>query len=365
MQNWNIFTNNPLGPKVREISLRDRERMFFLMAQMLRAGQPAEGSLRAVAKAFKSEKQDNVSLALNSIAQKVSQGRPLSKAAESEPILFDDVHRAAILAGEASNAMYESFKTLQELEERKMHMRRAGMAEVITPSALFILSLASLFNTGLNTLPALSAMKRAQGEEIGLIASTIMTFTSFMASNWYILLAFVIVFTVVAYSTFKTPQGKFWLDGALLKVPGLGKFMSYKVYTSMLLYFPSMIESGVKPKQMIPIMEALATNLVLKRRIEYFNQVLTAGGKMSQAMEKSGFPPISVTPIRVSEHYAGGGDSGVNDVMVEGMRHSYTILDRDLGDAQKRFVTTLATIMWILGGGTMLMEMLSIVMAQT
>ena len=345
--------------------MRDRERMFFLMAQMLRAGQPAEGSLRAVAKAFKSEKQDKIAMALNSIAQKVSQGRPLSKAAESEPILFDEVHRAAIMAGEISNAMYQSFRTLQELEDRKMQMRRSGMAEIITPTALFALSLASLFNTGLNTLPALLKMNIAQGKEISLMAQTIMSFTAFMANNWHILLAFIVVFIVVAYSALRTPQGKHWFDGFLLKVPALGKFMSYKVYTNMLLYFPSMIESGVKPKQMIPIMEALATNLVLKRRIEYFNQVLTAGGKVSQAMEKAGFPPISVTPIRVSEHYAGGGDSGVNDVMVEGMRHAYTILDRDLGDAQKRFMSTLATIMWILGGGTMLLEMLSIVMAQT
>ena len=54
--------SNPLGPKVRDMSLRDRERLFFLMAQMLRAGQTAEGSLRAVARAFKSEKKDAISL---------------------------------------------------------------------------------------------------------------------------------------------------------------------------------------------------------------------------------------------------------------------------------------------------------------
>ena len=364
MQNWNIFSSNPLGPKVREISLKDRERLFFLMAQMLRSGQPVEGSLRAVGQAFKGEKKTDVFQALNSIAQKVAQGRPVSKAAESEPVLFDEVHRAAMLAGEAANSMFNTFKTLQDLEAKKMHMRRSGLAEVITPTALFVLSLASLFNTGLNTLPALGAMKKAQGKSIGTIGETIMSFTGFVAAHWYVILAFLIVIVVVLYSVFKTPQGKFWLDGTILKVPALGKFMAYKVYTNMLLYFPSMIESGVRPKQMIPIMEALATNKVLKRRIEHFNQVLTAGGKMSQAMDKSGFPNIAVTPIRVSEHYAGS-ESGVNDVMVEGMRHAYTILDRDLQDAQGKFITAAATIMWILGGMTMLMEMLSIVMAQT
>ena len=334
------------------------------MAQMLRSGQPVEGSLRAVAQAFKGEKKLDVFQALNSIAQKVAQGRAVSHAAESEPVLFDDVHRAALMAGEASNSMYHTLKTLQELEAKKMHMRRSGLTEVITPTALFVLSLVSLFNTGLNTLPALGSMKKAQGKSLGLVGESIMSFTQFVAAHWYVIMAFFIVFIVVIYSGMKTPQGKFWLDNFILKVPGLGRFMAYKVYTSMLLYFPSMIESGVRPKQMIPIMEALATNLVLKRRIEHFNQVLTAGGKMSQAMERSGFPDISVTPIRVSEHYAGS-ETGVNDVMVDGMRHAYTILDRDLQDAQHKFVSTAAAMMWILGGTTMFMEMLSIVMAQT
>ena len=89
MLNWNTLTgNNPLGPKVRDISLRDRERVFFLMAQMLRAGQTAEGSLRAVAKAFKTEKKDDIALGLTAIAQKVAQGRSLSKSMDSEPIMF-------------------------------------------------------------------------------------------------------------------------------------------------------------------------------------------------------------------------------------------------------------------------------------
>ncbi len=364
MLNLKILGSNALGPKVREISLRDRERMFFLMSQMLRAGQTTEASLRAVAKAFKTEKKDDISMGLNSIAQKVSQGRPLSKSMESEHIMFDAVNRAAVMAGEASNSMYESFKVLQQLEARKVDLQRSSMAEIITPTALFLLSLASLFNTGLNTLPALAAMKKAQGKPVGLIPETIMEFTSFMSINWYIFLAIVIVMIVSVYSAVNTPQGKFLLDYYILKVPGLGKYIAYKVYTNMLLYFPSLIESGVKPKQMIPIMEALATNIVLRRKVDLFNQVLTAGGKMSEAMERAGFPPLSVTPIHVSEHYAGS-STGVNDVMVEGMRHSYTILDRDLGDAQSKFVTIASSLMWFLGGGVMLLEMLSIVFAQT
>ena len=132
----------------------------------------------------------------------------------------------------------------------------------------------------------------------------------------------------------------------------------------MLLYFPHLIASGVKPKQMIPIMEALATNSVLKRRIDLFNQTIITGGNMSTAMERAGFPPIAVTPVRVSEHYAGSKE-GVNDVMIEGMNHSYSILERDLSDAHKRFIAVFSAGMWILGGIVMMLDMLSIVLSQT
>lgn len=363
MQIWNQFNKSGLGPRTREISARDRERLFFLMHQMLRCGQTTESSVRTVAKAFRDEKKEEIGSGLISIAQKVAQGKRLSAAMESEYVMFNDVHRAAIIAGEAANNMVEAFHTLQKLEKKKMETSRAGMAEIITPSALFVLSLFSLFNTGLNTLPVMKQMQESQGKELGIIPSTIIALTEWCADNWYILFTALVLGLIVFYSLIKSTQGRFMLDAYTLKVPGLGKYIRYKTYSSMLLYFPHLIASGVKPKQMIPIMEALATNAILKRNIDAFNQTITTGGQMSKAMEKAGFPSICVTPVRVSENYAGS-ERGVNDVMIEGMNHAYSILERELSDAHKSFIVITSTFMWLLGGSVMMLEMLSIVMSQ-
>lgn len=363
MQIWKQFSSDGVGPRCREISARDRERLFFLMHQMLKCGQPAEACVRAVARAFRAEKKQELSAALHGIAQKVSQGKPLSRAAEHEYILFTDIHRAAILAGEASNNMTEAFHLLQTLEDKKIQNQRNGMAEIITPTVLFGMSLVSLFNTGINTMPTMAQMRQAQGKEMAAIPKMIMDFTSTMSNYWYFILTAFIIMCVVGYSVSKSAQGRFWLDNYVLRIPGYGKFITYKTYASMLLYFPHLIASGVKPKQMIPIMEALATNAILKRRIDLFNQVITTGGQMSAAMEKAGFPLISVTPVKVSESYAGN-SKGVNDVMIDGMNHAYSILERELNDAYTNFVAVFSTIMWLLGGAVLLLEMLAIVMAQ-
>jgi 3-hydroxyacyl-CoA dehydrogenase len=169
-----------------------------------------------------------------------------------------------------------------------MEASRMGMAELLTPTALFVLSCASLFNTALNTLPMMMQVRRAQGKEPNAISGGVMHFCEAVANNWYIIMALGIILVVVSYSTVRTTQGRYWLDAYILKIPIFGRYVSYKVYTSMLLYFPHLIAAGVKPKQMIPIMEALADNVVLRRRIDAFNQVITTGGKMSEAMEKAG-----------------------------------------------------------------------------
>lgn len=364
MQISNLFASNPLGPKVREISMRDRERMFFLMEQMLRSGQTVESSLRVVAKAFKQEKKEDISLGLTGIAQKVSQGRPLARALESEYIMFNDIHRAAIMAGEASNNMYRAFEILRELEAKKMARARASLAELLTPAALLTLSLISLLNTGLNTLPALAQAAEAQRKTVGAIPQTIMDVSRFCADNWYLFLATLIVSVVMFFSFTRTPQGRYWLDTYVLKLPIYGQYVSYTVYANMLMYFPHLIASGVKPKQMIPIMEALATNQAVRRKIDLFNQTITTGGQMSDAMERAGFPAIAVTPVRVSEHYAGSSRTGTNDAMIDGMNHSREIMERDLMDTSNRFVTVASTILWILGGGIMLFDMLSIISTQ-
>ena len=363
MQIWKQFSNDSLGPKTREIASQERERLFFLMHQMLKCGQPAESSLRAVSRSFRDESKEEISLGLNAIAQKVAQGKSLSKSMESEYIMFSDIHRAAIMAGEAANNMTEAFHILQVLEQKKIDASRTGLTEILTPGVLFILSSVSLFNTGINTLPVMAQMKKAQGKPLSPAPQAVMEFTSWCADYWYYIMAIFILIFITGYSVIKSSQGRFWLDVYILKIPGYGKYIAYKTYASMLLYFPHLIASGVKPKQMIPIMEALASNIILKRKIDSFNRVITTGGQMSEAMEKAGFPPIAVTPVRVSENYAGG-DDGVNNIMIEGMNHSYSILERDLADTHNQFITVTSTLVWIMGGMVMMLEMLSIILSQ-
>lgn len=358
-----VFISDEMGPQVRDISNKDRERVFFLLAQMFRAGQPSEASLRTVAKSFEIENKDAISRGLHNIANKVAQGRSMSKACELEPILFSDVHRAAIMAGEASNEMYRSFSTLQELELKKINTNKSSKAELLTPALMLLFSLISIFNTGLNTLPQMVKVSKQAGKPTAGSVDFIMHSTAFFANNWHYLIAISAIGAVVFFSLVKTPKGKYWWDNFKVNIPVYGKYLTYSVYNSILLYFPRLISSGVKPKQMIPIMKALSTNMILSERVDIFNQVLTHGGQVSEALEKSGFPEIAVTPVRVSEHYTSA-DSTINDSMVEGMEHSHTIIARYLEETHTRFITICSVILWIAGGIVMLMDMLSIVFSQ-
>ena len=360
---FSLFKTNEIEPQVRDISDKDRERMFFLLAQMFRAGQPSEASLRTVAKSFESENKDAIARGLNNIASKVAQGRALSKSCELEPVLFSDIHRAAVMAGEASNEMYNAFKTLQDLELKKLKSTSASKAELLTPALMLVMSLISIFNTGLNTLPQMTKVSEQSGKPISGSVSFIMNSTAFFANNWHYMIGIIATLLIILFSMVRTPKGKYMWDNFLINMPLYGKFLTYGVYNSMLLYFPRLISSGVKPKQMIPIMKALSKNLVLIERIEIFNHVLTYGGQISEALEKSGFPEIAVSPVRISENYTSA-NSEINDSMVEGMQHSHAIIERYLNETQNRFIGAISVVLWLLGGVVMLLDMLSIVFSQ-
>ena len=345
------------------IDPRDRERFFFFMAMMMKTGQTTSDALRAVAKAFRSEKNDAVANAIAGLSQKVAQGKSLSQAMTTERRMFTDLHRAAVLAGEASNNMQKSFEILRILEDKKINSSRAGLAELLTPLLMLVLSCVSIFNTGLNTLPVMAKLHEAQGKPLGIIPMGIMATTSFCASYWYIFVGFLLISGVVIWSLNSNPAGRTSLHALQLRIPVYGKFLIFQTYTQMLLYFPYLIASGVKPKQLIPIMEGLATNIVLKRRIDHFNHVITTGGTMAEAMTKAGFPELIVTPVSVAENYAPT-EGHVNDVLIEGMQHAYTILERMLNDTHSRFISVASSILWILGGAVMMLDMLSIVLTQ-
>lgn len=351
------------GGTQASMSPRDRERFFFYMAMMMKTGQPTSDSLRAVARAFKVEKKESISNALMGLAQRVAQGRTLSQAMLNERRMFTDIHRAAILAGEASNNMQKSFDVLRVLEEKRILSSRAGMAEMLTPLLMLVLSLVSVFNTGLNTLPVMAKLREAQGKPLGMIPSGIMSTTQFCAEYWYIFAALIGVMFIVFFSLLSNPQGRTVLHAAQLKVPVYGRFLTFHTYAQMLLYFPYLLASGVKPKQLIPIMEALSTNTVIKRRIDHFNHVITTGGKLSEAMQRAGFPELAVTPVSVSENYAPT-SGNTNDVLIEGMQHAHGILERMLSDTHSRFVSTFSALLWVLGGAVMMLDMLSIVLSQ-
>ena len=345
------------------IDARDRERFFFFMAMMMKTGQPTSDALRAVAKAFRSEKNDAVANAISGLSQKVAQGKSLSQAMTTERKMFTDLHRAAILAGEAANNMQKSFEILRILEDKKINSARAGLAELLTPLLMLVLSCVSIFNTGLNTLPVMAKLQEAQGKPPGLVSSGIMSTTGFLAGYWFIFVGVLLIAGVVIWSLNSNPAGRTQLHALQLRIPIYGKFLIFQTYTQMLLYFPYLIASGVKPKQLIPIMEGLATNIILKRRIDHFNHVITTGGTLAEAMTKAGFPELIVTPVSVAENYAPT-NSNVNDVLIEGMQHSYTILERMLNDTHRRFISVASAILWILGGAVMMLDMLSIVMSQ-
>lgn len=345
------------------IDARDRERFFFFMAMMMKTGQTTSDALRAVAKAFRSEKNDAVANAISGLSQKVAQGKSLSQAMLTERRMFSDLHRAAVMAGEASNNMQKSFDILRILEDKKINSARAGLAELLTPLLMLVLSCVSIFNTGLNTLPVMSKLREAQGKPMGMIPHGIMSTTQFCAEYWYLFVSFLLIFIVIIWSLNSNPAGRTTLHRLQLQIPVYGKYLIYQTYTQMLLYFPYLIASGVKPKQLIPIMEGLATNLVLRRRIDQFNHVITTGGTMAEAMNRAGFPELIVTPVSVAENYAPS-EGHVNDVLIEGMQHSYNILERMLNDTHRRFISVASGFLWVLGGAVMMLDMLSIVLSQ-
>ncbi len=345
------------------ISARDRERLFFFMAMMMKTGQTTADALRAVAKAFRSEKKEAIAGALVGIAQKVSQGKTLSQSMLSERQMFSDVHRAAVMAGEASNNMQKSFEVLRVLEDKAIASSRAGMAELLTPFLMLVMSCVSIFNTGLNTLPVMANLQAQQGKPVAAIPAGIMATTHFCAHYWYLFASAFIVLLIMIFTLYGSPQGRGTLDRIKLSIPIYGTYLTLYTYNQMLLYFPYLIASGVKPKQLIPIMEALTTNSILKRKIDSFNHVITTGGTMAEAMTRAGFPELIVTPVSVAENYAPT-EGNVNDVLIEGMSHAHNILERILTDTHGRFIAVFSTLLWIMGGAVMMLDMLSIVMSQ-
>jgi len=295
------FRRNRLSGK--ELALLTRQ--LSTLAQV----SPLEEALRTIVR--QSEKA-HVRAIADRVHAGIVEGRSLAEAMASEPRSFPALYRAMISAGERSGSLPALTERLSNLLERQAAMRAKLLAALAYPAAIATFAVIVVIALMIFVVPLVVEQFDTLGQKLPLLTRIVMGISSFLAHWWWALAILLALAGVGAWRALQVESVRYSVDGALLRLPFIGRLLRDLHAARMARTLSTMVQSR------LPVIEGLALtvptihNRVLRAATQDIVESVRGGGSLSAAMRRAGvFPPLLV-------YLAASGESaGQLDMMLE------------------------------------------------
>ena len=393
-----------LGALFRRVSVADVAMMTRQLATLVTAGIPLVEAVSALTEQVEKMELKRV---LTQVRDRLNEGLSLAKALEPHPDVFPPLYVNMVGAGEASGTLEKVLERLADFMENQTRLRgKVGaalaypvlmmvigsvlisiMMVVVVPKVTSIfasldralpwytqvlitvsgaLGSAQMLGFGLAVLelnlvceggdPAAPSRPKKQAPEKRLAwtvvafacGALLLSFGFAVDSIWTyavgLLLGVVVGYAVSRFMIWlTTPNGLFWKDSVLLRVPIFGQLLRMLAVSRFSRTLATLLQSGVPLLKAMDIVKNVLDNARLSRVIEEAINSIREGESIAQPLKRSGdFPPIVTHMIAVGEK------SGQLETMLENVARAY---DTQVDTRVQALTSLLEPLMMIVMGG--------------
>lgn len=241
----------------------------------------------------------------------VVEGYRLSDAMARQGAAFPSLYRAMIAAGESSGALPDILDRLADLLERDQLVRGKMLTTLIYPAALSITAVIVIVALMTFVVPRVVEQFASMGQTLPLL-TRIVIFLSTMMTQWGWLVLLVIAGGAWAGArALRNPSLRLKFDGALLRLPVIGRLIRDLNAARLARTLSTMIASGLPVIDGLVLTARTINNTVLRAAVETMASAIREGGSLSAAMRRAAvFPPVVVNMA------ASGESSGKLDTML-------------------------------------------------
>lgn len=312
---------------------------------------PLEEALRTIAHQSEREKARAV---LASVHAGVFEGRRLSEAMAREPRSFPPLYRAMIAAGEGSGALPALLERLAELLERQARIRARILTALAYPLVLAVVAIGVVAALMLFVVPQVVDQFDSIGQRLPLLTRLVIGVSNLLAHWWWALLLGMAALALLGWRALRDPAIRLAADGALLRVPLLGRLIRDLHAARLSRTLATMVANR------LPLVEGLALtadtvhNRALRSATLGLVEAVRGGGSLSGALKRAGvFPPLLVTLA------ASGEASGRLDRMLE---RAAEYLEREFDAFTATMLALLEPVIIVLMGAIVALIVLSILL---
>ncbi len=283
----------------RPVGRRDITVFTRQMAGLLKAGVPMLRALATVA--AQADKYRGARL-IESLADAVRNGVPLSTALSEHPHLFSSVYISMVRAGESAGALDRVLRCLAEVREKEDAMRQRVQAAIAYPLLLLGVGAVTVFVLLAFFMPRVIVLFEGL-ERLPWPTRLLLAISGWVSRYrfWILLVSALPVVLIHRLTGFE--RGRLWMDRLLLRMPLVKSFLLFDDVARFSRTLALLITAGVPISGALTLAAATLQNRVLRDEIEAVRDATVQQGRaFSEGLRRARyFPPFLATMTAVGE----------------------------------------------------------------
>jgi len=292
------------GRRVRpaELAATTRE-----LATLIAAGVSLADALAGVA-----EHVDHATLAraLTTARARLREGVSFADALAASPRVFPPLFRDLVRAGEESGALPAVLERLASHTEAEAATRARVRAALAYPLVMTLATVAVLVFVLAWVVPQTIALFAATGRPLPTATRALALAGAVVAHLWWLGLAAAAAVTWGLRRWLATDAARRHVDGALLRIPGVRRFVRAAGAGRLARTLSTLLAGGVPLEAALGIAGPITANRVLADAVAGARAAVREGGALAPALRATAaFPPVLVQLTAVGERSGGLADA--------------------------------------------------------
>ncbi|QIB66412.1 type II secretion system inner membrane protein GspF [Kineobactrum salinum] len=310
---------------VAELALVTRQ-----LATLVQSSLPLDECLQAAAEQSRKARTKGLLLQVRS---RVAEGHTLAYAMGEFPLVFNEMYRAMVNAGEHAGFLGPVLEELADYNEQRQYTAQKMKMAMIYPFILVGVAIAVVVALMVFVVPELVGIFAHTNRELPLLTRGLIATSDFSRDYALWVLLGVAVLVVGLRRWLRPPVRRKRWHRLLLTLPGLSRLVIAMDTARFASTLSILMASGVPLLESLRIAGQVLTNLVLRDDSAQVAERVQEGSSLHRALRQSGrFPPMMVHMV------ASGEASGELE----------TMLQRSATNQERELEMTLGTIMSLL-----------------
>ena len=335
----------------RRISPGDLAMVTRQLATLVQSNLPLDEALQAAAEQSRSARIKGMLLQVRS---RVSEGYTLAYAMAEFPLVFNEMYRAMVNAGEHAGYLGPVLEQLADYTEQRQYTGQKLQMAMIYPFILVGVAIAVVVALMVFVVPELVGIFAHSQRELPVLTRGLIATSEFLR-EWgqWLLLGLVIIVLLVRRLLQDEGRKTAW-HRFLLRVPGLSRLLTALDTARFASTLSILMASGVPLLDSLRIAGEVLSNRVLRQDSKEVAERVAEGSSLHRALRESGrFPPMMVHMV------ASGEASGELETMLDrSARNQERELEMTLGTMMALFEPLMVVVM----GGMVLLIVLAILL---